>query len=374
MRSTIAFVLVVAGVAGAAVRSPAPSTLFTDDFERGLARWEVIGERAVATRSSGDPRHGTVLALTPNGDVAALIRGSEAWGRVRLEGEMAFPTDENNYLGFVYNFTAHGARRDFGLVYVKGNESYLQMNPHRDFNVSRTIYPELRVALAGAAAVATGVWQRFALEVDGRAAHVYVGDMTVPQMTFADLELTRGALGLQPRSVGGPVWVDNVSVRAIERLSYDGPARPTAHYAPAALLTDWHVSGPHQQTDDRIARHPDSAPWSQFQTDARGAIVTGRVVDYHGRSTVAYFRAPLRAETAGPRELEFSTADDLAVWLNGEFQAFVPRQDLAWFDFPVNTAHRGRRLPVTLRAGVNDLVVRVRGGVYASGGFFARLL
>ena len=31
------------------------------------------------------------------------------------------------------------------------------------------------------------------------------------------------------------------------------------------------------------------------------------------------------------------------------------------------------RIPLPLRAGANELVIRVRGGVYASGGFYARI-
>ena len=43
------------------------------------------------------------------------------------------------------------------------------------------------------------------------------------------------------------------------------------------------------------------------------------------------------------------------------------------FDFPSNPAHRGQRIPVPLQRGDNHLVLRVRGGVYASGGFYARM-
>jgi hypothetical protein len=48
-----------------------------------------------------------------------------------------FPSAEDNYLGFIYNFQRTGDRTDFGVVYIKGNESYAQANPHYDFNVSR---------------------------------------------------------------------------------------------------------------------------------------------------------------------------------------------------------------------------------------------
>ena len=134
------------------------------------------------------------------------------------------------------------------------------------------------------------------------------------------------------------------------------------------------VSGPLEESDDRVAQHPSSAAWTKFATDDRGAVVTGRVVDYHGRRTVAYFRTGMESAAAADAELQISTADDLAVWVNGRFESFVSRQDAAWFDFSSNKAHAPRRVPLTLNAGRNEIVLRVRGGVYASGGFFARIV
>jgi hypothetical protein len=356
--------------------SAAPATIFAADFERGLAAWELLGPTGVAIRDSGDPDHGGVLELTPNGDVVALIRGSDLWDGVRLEGDMRFPTDLDNYLGFVYRHTRHGRRQDFGLIYVKGNDGYLQVNPHRDFNVSRTIYPELRSPLTGAATVTTGQWQRFAIEVVGRAVHVYIGGAATPQLTFDGFEGERGAFGLQPRSVGGTVWVDNLRVTRQPALSYSGPPVPLPAYAPESLITAWRVAGPLAATDDRTAQRPDApgVTWRPLATDHRGAVVTGRIVDYHGPHTVAYLRTSFTAPADGRVVLEVSTVDDLAVWLNGAFEGFVPRQDAAWFDVGRTPAHAGRLIPLTLRAGTNDVVLRVRGGVYASGGFVARLV
>jgi hypothetical protein len=353
--------------------APAPSALFADDFEHGLDRWDVIGRNAVAIAASGDPRHGSVLVLMPNGDAAALVRGSEAWGAVRVEGEMMFPSPIDNYLGFLYHFTARAGRRDFGLIYVKGNDSYMQVNPHRDFNVSRLIYPEFHVPLAGQSAVVTGQWQRFAFEVAGPAAHVYIGGATTPHVTFAGFEGRRGAVGLQPRSVGGPVWVDNIAIRAIPRLSYSGPAIPSITYTPGALLTNWEVAGPFDRTNDALAIESASPVWTRFATDERGCIVTGRVVEYHGTNTVAYFRTVVESARDEEAQLHLSTADDLAVWVNGVFASFVSRQDAAWHDLAVNAARPVRRVPLDLKRGRNEIVVRARGGVYASGGFFARI-
>ncbi len=47
--------------------------LFADNFSRDLSHWEVHGEDAIRIRDSGDPTHGSVLELVPNGDVLVLI-------------------------------------------------------------------------------------------------------------------------------------------------------------------------------------------------------------------------------------------------------------------------------------------------------------
>ena len=201
-------------------------TRVTDDFEGSLANWELTGEGGAFLHDSGDPEHGGVLVLRPQGDVTLLARGSERWGGVRIEGDVLFPDDEHNYLGVIYNYRRRGERQDFGLIYIKGNGSYLRVNPHRDFNVGRTLYEDFRTALEGEGAIRTGEWQRFKVEVIGAECHFYVGNMSEPQLTFGFLELDGGGLGLQPRSVGGDVWVDNVVIESIDRFSYAGSRAP----------------------------------------------------------------------------------------------------------------------------------------------------
>jgi hypothetical protein len=353
---------------------PAQSLKFQDDFESGLKRWELYGNGGAEIIDSGDPVHKQVLLLRPQGDVYALVKKSAEWGGVRLEGEVLFPDEIDNYLGVVYNFQRRKRRTDFGLIYIKGNDSYLIVNPHRDFNVNRTLYEEYRTPLKGDAAIRTGKWQRFKAEIIGRSCHFYVGNMNVPQLIFSSLELSSGAVGLQPRSVGGDVWVDNILITAINKFSYDGISLPNApEYELEPLLTHWEAIGPLAQTSDDLARNPAKIKWNQFRTDDRGAVVTGRLVDYHGPRTVAYFRTRVQSGNDRLAYLEISSVDDLALWVNGRFHWFIPRRGLAWYDFWKNAEHQGQRIPIELKKGANDLVFRTRGGVYASGGFFARI-
>jgi hypothetical protein len=351
-----------------------PARGFSDDFEHGLGGWTIAG-RGVSIVSSGDPAHGNVMLLSPNGDVHALVRGSDRWRAARIEGDVRFAEKTDSYLGVVYNYQRRGERSDFGLIYLKGDGNYLQANPHHDYNVTRTFYPEYVARLSGASAVEIGKWQHFKVEVVGGAAHFYVGDMDIPRLTFALGASGSGAVGLQPRSVGGDVWVDNVVVTPIERFAYGGVPMPAPVYTPDSLITRWEVAGPFTRTRDSIAQVPRSAagPWRSFVTDARGGIATAEVVDFHGDRTVAYFRTKIVAPTAGRATLHFSTVDDLALWVNGRFTWFIPRGDAAWFDVGQTTNHVGRKIPVDLDAGENTIVVRVRGGSYAGGGFFVRL-
>ena len=172
------------------------------------------------------------------------------------------------------------------------------------------------------------------------------------------------------------MWVDNIRITSIERLSYTGPPIPSLRPDRSGLLTEWTVAGPFTETDDTLAQSPEryAGKWRPFETDDRGAVVSSRVVDYHGRNTVAYFGTGIRSETARRAELRLSTVDDLAIWLNGRFHSFVPRGDAAWFDFLRNPERKPLSIPLELTPGTNELVMRVRGGVYASGGFFAAVV
>jgi hypothetical protein len=350
--------------------------LFRDNFEGNLQRWEIRSTPDVLIRDSKNSDHNKVMVLIPNGDVYALIRGSDHWNGVRMEGDVLFPNNESNYLGILYNFQSRGGRTDFGNIYIKGDGSYLQVNPHWDSNVGRTLYPEYHVDLTGNSAIQIGVWQHFKVEVFKNECHFYVGDMTTPQLTFSMSSLNpTGFFGLQPRSVGGEVWVDNVIVNSIDALAYRGTRRPESSYDPGSLLTKWEVIGPLEKHDDEIARNPDSNRdlWRPFVTDERGAVITARITDYQGPRPVAYFRTQFKHEKEEELLLHISTVDDLALWINGRFLWFIPRSDYAWFDFWKNSEHKGKRIPIPVRKGENQIVLRARGGVYASGGFFARL-
>lgn len=363
-----------------------------DDFEKDLSNWQLIGGHAIRLIQSNDSAHGKVMQLEPDGAVYALIKNSDRWGSVRVEGEVLFPDDGDNYMGLIYNFTRSATRTDFGSIYLKGNGSYVQVNPWRDGNAARLLYNEYTVRLTGDEAIRINAWHRFKAEIKGNVCHFYVGDMNTPKVGFDLFEHDSGFIGFKPRIVGTPVWIDNIKVTAIERLSYSATRVPAFAYASDSLITNWEVIGPLPQPITSIDRAGDATAskvvdesatynWQPFATDARGAVVTGRITEYNGNKPVAYFRTRLRVEAEKSVTLHLTTLDELALFVNGRFEGFINRDGYvssendwnAWFDFWKNPKHAGSKITLRLKAGVNQIVLRVRNGQFASGGFFARV-
>lgn len=359
---------------------PETVVLFDDDFESGLDGWTFPLGRGHGIVDDGSGNR--VLRLrTVDLPVYALVDGSGVWDDVRIEGRVLFPVDDDSYLGFIYRYVDDRRRIDFGSVYVKGNGSYVQANVHHDTNVGRTLYPEVRASLAGARAVRIGSWQRFALEVVGAEAHLYVGDMTTPALTLPTAPHASGAFGFKPRNPGADVWIDDVRITAIDRFSYDNRPIPESAYHRDTFVTDWHVIGPmssHAPAVEGGSFDPDLAirsdgrmlRWRPFAADHRGAVATGRATELRGSRRVAYFHARVEAARTGDAELWLSTVDDLAIWVNGKFVGFAARQGYAWWDVDRNAEHAPVRAAVPLREGPNDILVRAVGGTYASGGFY----
>lgn len=373
--------LLAGSLDGLAAQAAPPEPIFSEDFSGGLDRWRFPNGLG-ATLVDGGPERGMVLQLqTVAQQVHALVEGSETWGDVRIEGVVSFPENQHNYLGFIYRYVDDGRRIDLGSLYIKGNDSYVQANPHHDTNVGRTLHPESRVDLSGDGAITIGEWQAFALEVVGGDAHLYVGDMNRPAFTLRGRHAERGAFGFKPRNPGARVLIDDVTVRAIDGFTYRGAPIPDPAYTRDAYVTEWSVLGPLTRNlaagsegafDPMLTVQDDgrAVSWRPFSADPRGAVVTASVTEYRGSRRVAYFHASIESDRGGSAALLISSTDDLSLWVNGVFLGFLPRQDRAWWDSAHNPEHRPGRAFVTLEPGANDIVVRVAGGVYASGGFY----
>jgi hypothetical protein len=239
------------------------------------------------------------------------------------------------------------------------------------------MYPEYSATLDSTSRIHIGRWHTFRAELIDGAVHFYVGDAQSPQLTFDLLSPTQGEIGFRPRVVGARVWIDNIRVRTIERFS-SVVTRPAAETTQAKLITTWEVRGPLAQADRTLELGRDqesrSSSWSRFPTDARGAVIAARVVDYLGPHTIAYFRTTVRSDTAKTVTLRLASLNQVAIWLNGRFLGHASPIETAWYDIATDSTRPHISAPLRLQAGENRLVLRLRGGQYASGGFYAALL
>ena len=349
---------------------------FSTDFEKGSFRsWNIENRRGVRIDESGDPAHGKVMMLEPDGEVYALIRRSNKWQSLRVEGDFYFPEDRDAWFGIIYNFNKTSPRTDYGNIYIRSKDGLIRVSPYRDGSEGSPLYEEYDERIAATPGAGVRRWQHFKAEIHEGAIDLYVGDMATPKLTFPALEFEGGQVGFRPEASGGSVWIDNISVTTIPGLSYDGPRIPAITYEPESLLTSWMAFGPWEKLNRGVEHDPRhrSSEWFPLATDWRGAVVTSIVTEYNNERTVGYFRARVSAPVDTTGTLHLSTAEDLAVWVNGRFAGYVDRQPAAWYDFYKNPDHAGRKVRIQLAQGPNDLVIRARGGRYASGGFYAKI-
>lgn len=366
------------------------SPVFSDDFESGLERWDILDMRSLSPLAgaativdSGDAKRGKVLSLKA-GQGIALIKGSEAWTNYSFEGNVYFPDGNDSLMGLVYHLNelersglgdeTHPPRIEFGSIYIKCGGSYVRINPHYDGTAGRALYDDYKTPLTGVAAVSVGRWQHFRYEVLGGKCHLYVGYQKEPHVTYHGFHLHSGRVGLRPRSVGSACWIDNVRIAPLAELSFKGNVRGRANTDPAQLLTDWTSLGPFSAPMPDIEAGTTSVAWQPFSVDPRGCIVSGRICDFQapGRK-IAYFRTDVNSDKGDKALLRFSSRSPLEVFLNGESVGTVKPVAHIWPDFWKVKRHVSSDLPLELKPGENNLIVRVHGGTYPGCGFYARL-
>lgn len=369
------FLFLSAGIFGQA--------LFFDDFEADLEQWDYLEPGIAQIIKTEDPNHKSVLKLSPIGTAeCVLIRGSDKWERIAITGQALFSSDQHDYMGLVYNY--HEADRiDFGCIYIKGKGSYIRVNPHRDGNASRALYEEYKTALTGETEVKVNQWFSFKAEIIGPECHFYVKDMNKPKVVFKNFEYAKGKIGFKPRLVGGEVWLDNISVDKIEDFSYtESKQSPEIEYLEDLMITDWKALGPFNKRIVEVESSEENRSivfddqeynWLEFATDERGCLVAGKVCRYSSDQKFAYFSTQINSEKKLQTEIQFSSLNNLSVWVNSKYIGEIEKQKHAWFDFFQNPEHAGNSLPITLRKGTNRILLVVEGANYSGDGFYSHI-
>jgi hypothetical protein len=382
---------------------------FSDDFEQGTAKWELLNPHRIKIMDSGDPKHGNVLVLRPGGPgVIALIKNSHNWTNIRFESDVYFPFHRDHNMQFVYNYNAFDNRVDFGSIFLYGPygtdadifyrnyREWVQFppgqflgnvaaaNPHRDANASRVLYPESWVVITGEPAVEPGEWGRFKAEVIGPVCHFYVTDMKTPKLTFEFHEYSSGMVGFKARYAGAEFWVDNIKVTSIKEFSYKGPPLPAGrNYKPEKLITRWDAIGPFSNRMKEIEETDGYSPgktylsdskelkWKPFDTDPRGCVAAGRIVERFNAKFYVYFHTELDSKEKRDVTLQFNSTSNLIVWLNSKMAGGIMLQHSAWYDFWENPKRIKVKQTLTLNPGKNHIVILLSGDRYGGDGFFA---
>ena len=397
-------------VIGFSVPFLAQSRYFQDDFEKGLGKWDMVNADKIEIIDTNDPKHGKALCLYAGGEaVYALIKGSDGWTDIKVEGDVYFPWYTVAYMGLIYNYQVRGPRTDFGSVFILGpfgegiNPYFKNMwsrlesppdfmgniiwvNHHRASNASRNIYGEYWVTLTDKTkAVKPGQWGHFKAEIVGPACHFYVTDMETPMITSNFFEFSSGRVGFKPRFAGAEVWIDNIKVTPLEELSYKGPSIPAGvTYKPEELLTHWKAVGPFSrrireietngyQPDKSYPDRSQTYKWEPFESDPRGCIVTGKLTNRFSFQLFVYLYTEIENDSPAPKDVafEFSTTNPLVLWVNNKQVGDISNQSYCWYDFRENPGHKGEKLKATLEPGKNRIMVLDMGGNYGGDGFYA---
>lgn len=378
---------------------------FFDDFEKGAAGWDIVNPIKIKVEDSGDPRHGKVLALYAGGPgVYALVKNSHHWTNIRVEGDIFFPDYNKHFMGLIYNYNLRRGRPHFAGVFIYGpggDRLYKRrVNPtaetgddfigntvfvmhFRDEIAAGFFYPEYFVTLKGDKGVKPREWHRFKAEIFGPVCHFYIDDMETPKITHYFHEFSSGRVGFSPLYSGSGCRLDNIKVSSLEELSYKGPVLPAGiNYKPEKLIVKWHVIGPffHRIKEiekdgflpEKVYYHEkEEYKWRHFETDARGCVVAGKVCDKFNLRGYAYFHTEIFSPAKKKITLEFSSNNNLIIWMNNVTAGSIQPNIFAWYDFWENPDHKGVKIKTLLKPGNNHLLVMVDGGINKGDGFFA---
>lgn len=231
-------------------------------------------------------------------------------------------TGAGSYPGFVFRVQSD---RDYERIYIR---------PHRAGRYPDAVqYTPVFNGIAGwqlyngdgytaAVELPAGQWIHLKLEVSGKQARLYVGDMETPVLEMDDLKHGRseGAIGLfGPRD--NNYYFSNFSYRHDDGLAFD-PPRPVDD--PPGVITSWDLSEPVALSRVDVEQYPgkevlDGLSWRTVEGEPSGLVDVAR---YHGRTgrepDVVFARKIIRADGESTMKLLFGYSDAIVIFLNGK--------------------------------------------------------
>lgn len=269
---------------------------------------------------------------------AVFLREEVGYHFFRLQAEVAIP-GEVGFIGLVFG-AKDSANNE--LVYLGPVE--IQYDPVMNGSMTWQIYngPSYQKPLPNT----TGVWQKFALEVQPEGACVYIGDRTEPSLVISNLQH-----GEQMGKVGVwsfiPGYIRNLSIEEIHPAPITKRTTDFNKLQSETYITEWHVSNPF------LKDRPVEQNWTKAFVEENGTLNINRIHKAEPGTKVEV-KSMLMVTEEQETNLSLGFSDSIRLWINDKE---IYQGDWRWSP----PLHDGRirpdfaSVPVRWKKGVNSI-------------------
>ena len=216
-------------------------------------------------------------------------------------------------------------------------------------------------------------WVHIRMEISGKQARVYVGDMDKPALIINELQHgeSKGKIGVMAE---GTAYFSNFKYTITDDLKFESP--PLVHTVPG-IITDWQISQPFRITELDIQYYPDkeilsSVEWQHAKSALSGLVDIGQYTGRLGQEPDCVLaRKIIVTDKDEILHLNFGYSDAVSIFLNGEryflgSSAYRSRDPsflgiIGYFD----------EVSLPLKKGKNEILLIVA-EVFGGWGFMAR--
>ena len=216
------------------------------------------------------------------------------------------------------------------------------------------------------------VWTHLRVEVEGRRATVFVGDVAAPALVVAELKgvVGPGTIGVMAGSaVGNPTSTFFSNLRYTPRSPIAASVATAAPSSRPGVIRDWTLSpavSVERSTTDSLPSatlpaivRADRRGWLSVQAEPDGLLNIARYRAMAGPLSLVVARTVIHADRNEVRRLVFGYSDDVTIFLNGR-PLFAARNGLsARYSTDLGLMTPDDAVYLQLRPGENELLFAV---------------
>jgi len=216
------------------------------------------------------------------------------------------------------------------------------------------------------------VWTHLRVEVEGRRATVFVGDVAAPALVVAELKgvVGPGTIGVMAGSaVGNPTSTFFSNLRYTPRSPIAASVATAAPSSRPGVIRDWMLSpavSVERSTTDSLPSatlpaivRADRRGWLSVQAEPDGLLNIARYRAMAGPLSLVVARTVIHADRNEVRRLVFGYSDDVTIFLNGR-PLFAARNGLsARYSTDLGLMTPDDAVYLQLRPGENELLFAV---------------